>query len=394
MKVNFYNTFELVIPLWRYLIPYLSENNIEVTTHIVNISYRNGNIYDAKKHVRFVKVPKIFGRKKLIAHLIYYVKVPFIILFSKKSDLNIFFTQPPLFYLIGGLLSSLRNIPYYVYIMDFYPDIFYKAYKKKETRLIYRLMSKLSVISLNKANRIISIGSCMNNLLKLKGIDKKKIIYIPNLTDQKITPVPLAENKLLKSLIQLRDKFIILYSGNMGVAHRFDTLLSVSELLNEKKDILFLFVGKGYRKNEIESFLKAKNVNSLMLNDVTWDDLPHLLSLANIHYISLREDFTGLLVPSKFYSSLATGKPIIFEGKGEISDQIKLHNTGVVISEGDKTLLKDSILSYYSNKDLLYQHGKNARDLYLSKYELNAYSSIYFNKIQKEISKVKNECNQ
>ena len=108
----------------------------------------------------------------------------------------------------------------------------------------------------------------------------------------------------------------------------------------------------------------------ILLSYQEFDVLPQSLSAADIHFISLRPSFTGLVVPSKFYGALASGRPIIFEGEDrcEIACVIKENNCGFVVQHRDANTLSNKILYYYNHRINQENDGKNAFHTYEREY--------------------------
>jgi hypothetical protein len=99
----------------------------------------------------------------------------------------------------------------------------------------------------------------------------------------------------------------------MGFAHEFDTILEVAGRLSHYSDILFLFTGRGKRRAEIEAHIERHQPTNMRLLDfVPAEELSQSLAAADVHFICLREGFEGVMVPSKFYGCLASGRAIVY----------------------------------------------------------------------------------
>jgi colanic acid biosynthesis glycosyl transferase WcaI len=137
--------------------------------------------------------------------------------------------------------------------------------------------------------------------------------------------------------------------------------LKVAKHLLSYEEIIFVFIGGGVRKQEIYSqSLIQENIIILDYQDSSL--LSHSLSSAHIHFISLKPRFSGIMVPSKFYSSLATGRPIIYEGSNldELALVIKENQCGEVVEPENVDDLSTAILSYFNCQEKRILHGSNA----------------------------------
>jgi len=142
------------------------------------------------------------------------------------------------------------------------------------------------------------------------------------------------------------NRFIVLYSGNMGLCHEFETILvAASRLIDVCPRILFAFVGTGARHHEVASAAKRlPNVKLFPFQPRA--RLPQTLSAADAHLITLRSDVRGLVVPSKFYSAIACGRPVLYVGPcdTDMARDITKDRLGEVVANGDVHRLVDVLL--------------------------------------------------
>jgi glycosyltransferase involved in cell wall biosynthesis len=138
------------------------------------------------------------------------------------------------------------------------------------------------------------------------------------------------------------------------VSHFFEDILAVAGELEPCRDVQFVFVGGGMRFMEVERFVKEKNLSNVLL--VPYRDrsvLAQSLSVGDVHYVSLRPGFEGLVVPSKAYGIMAAGRPMIYQGSanGEIARMVAREGIGHVVPPGDREGLRNAILELCRNKE-------------------------------------------
>jgi len=355
-KVCFYNTFEISVPVWNWLFPFLVENNIQPTAIITTGKYRKSKKSKLGNYIDGIFVPRIFSSSKLLNHLFYVILTPVKILF-KRSDLNIFYTQPPLILPFFAFLSRLRKTPYVIHIMDYHPDLLVSSKKISRDSFVYKTFDKLYVRALKRATKVVVLGRCMTKLIRRKGVPLESINAITNFSS-------LESKEFSQRLNVPNRKLRLVYAGNMGIAHEFRTILSlISDFQN---DIDFIFVGKGTRKSELQEFKSATPLqNFKILEYLEEDEFVNLLESSDIHFISLRESFEGIMVPSKFYTSLCLGANILYEGPKdseiaqtlesleiefvENNDRVKMKEMLSQYLTGDRPHLKDKIRTYYKD---------------------------------------------
>lgn len=372
--IRFYNTYEPVTPLYRDLLPALADREFDVRVFVSRAAYRSERPpleeaagIDRGWVVRLwagVSSPGSTLKKAWIS-LTYAAGAAVRTVLGRRAALNVFLTQPPLFTLWGTFLKSLRGEPYVVVLMDLYPDVVLQDRSDWIPSWFASLLRWFSRQSLRRANRIVVIGRCTADRLESEGISRGKITLIPNWCDSQIEPHPSAACQLRQRL-DVGSSLVVLYSGNMGRSHRFETILEVARRLDGNEDVLFLFIGAGARRGEIESAMARFNLGNVTL--LPFQPLARLgdsLSSGDVHYVSLREGYQGLVVPSKVYGSLAAGRPVVYEGNadGEVARMIREGEIGRVIAEGDADELERILRSYAERRDCAVEQGKRARRL-------------------------------
>ena len=123
-----------------------------------------------------------------------------------------------------------------------------------------------------------------------------------------------------------------------GIVHDFGAVFEAMRALRDDPRVYFLFVGGGPRRAEVEAFARREGLTNFAYHDyVPRELLPHSLSVADVHLISLRPEFVGVSVPSKLYGAMASGRPILFVGPArcETADAIAEARCGVTIDPTD-----------------------------------------------------------
>lgn len=207
--------------------------------------------------------------------------------------------------------------------------------------------------------------------LVAKGVPADRIRTLPTWEDPAlVVPVP-RESNPFRMEHGLDGRFVVLYSGNLGAAHEFGTLLDAAGHLAAEPGIVFLFAGGGPRKRWVEDQVRSRGLQNVrFLPYQPREDLRFSLSAGDVHVVTLRPGFEGLLVPSKFVGALAAGRPILFVGPkaGEIPDGLAAGDCGVVVEPGEWMTLANAILELRANSDLLMRMGRNARALFEQHY--------------------------
>lgn len=288
----------------------------------------------ARETIRGVQVHRIwtsgFGRRNLwgrgIDYLSFYASAlracvrtlgPGFILVAK--------TDPPMISVIGAIAARWRGAQMVNWLQDLFPEVAAAAGIRSATGWTGGLLRTLRDWSLRHAAVNVAIGLRMRELLIERGIDPARVAVIENWADAElIRPIPHAENPLRREW-GYEDEFVVGYSGNMGIAHEFDTILDAAERLREQQGIRFLLIGAGKHLPYIRKNIEERGLANISLQPYQpRERLSESLSAADVHLISLRPEFDGLIVPSKFYGISAAGRPCLYIGAidGELSREI------------------------------------------------------------------------
>jgi glycosyltransferase involved in cell wall biosynthesis len=152
------------------------------------------------------------------------------------------------------------------------------------------------------------------------------------------------------------DKFILLYSGNMGYGHYLEPLIEVAQKVNQFKDIIFLFIGEGAKKTKLQDLVKDKGLCNVHF--LTWQEheiLPYSLASGDIALVSQESETSYSSIPSKTFNYMAVGAPLIGIGKygSDLQRIIEENNIGFYIDIDNFRDIEAIILNLYESRDSL-----------------------------------------
>jgi glycosyltransferase involved in cell wall biosynthesis len=308
------------------------------------------------------------------------------LLCSSEKRLYFFVTTPPFLPFCGYLLKKIRKQPYIVIIHDIYPEIAIKIRYTQEG-FITKIWEKCNKLIYNNADRIIVLGGCMEQVMKQKfPNNSEKIRVIQNWEHENfIKPLIKSENKF-SIANNLLEKFVITYSGNMGVNHNLEIVIEAATYL-KNSDVEFLLFGEGSQKNNLVIKSKESGLQNVKFFDFQpISNFPYTMTCGDAIVVSQEKGTEGLCVSSKFYTALAAGKPIIaiIGDNSEISNVIKTFNCGIVISNNDAEELAKKISELSADKNLCQEYGKNARVAFEQNFTYEIAMKKYFD-VVKEI---------
>ena len=293
---------------------------VEILTGLPYYAYKNSNVakkeFFYNKTIRRTSTSKIWPKKlkgRLINSFIYCLRVQLNLLFRlNRQKLLIYTSEPPFLPYFSYLLSFLNKTPFVVIIYDIYPDLFVKLGFLSVNNIFYKLLNFLNSLYLKKASEIVVLSNPMAELIIRKyPFVKEKLNIISSWSNHtKIYPIKKENNWFVKEN-KLKNDFIILYSGNQGRCHDLKTIVETAYLIKNKKDIKFIFIGKGAQNKKIRDLainLSLKNI--LFFEYQEFKDLTYTLNVADIACVTQNESSEGIVAPSKLYGHLAASTPI------------------------------------------------------------------------------------
>jgi len=320
-----------------------------------------------------------FGRGsnlgRIVDYLSFYLRVLATLLFERRRDGVLFLTTPPLLSFLGAIARVVRRQRYGIWSMDLHPDAEIASGMIRGDSVVARLLEWANATGYRKADFVIDLGRYMKARIVAKGVapERTHTVHVWSAKEE-ISPVPREENPLIDEL-GLRDKFVVMYSGNAGVVHDFRDICGAMRQLKDDPRIYFLFVGDGPRRAEIEEFARAHAIRNFQYRGYFGrEQLRYSLSLADVHLISLREPFVGISVPGKLYGIMASGRPALFVGPKacESAETIIESACGAVADPeaGDAVGKMIETLRVWQRDPVLVQAlGRNAREAFERTFE-------------------------
>jgi glycosyltransferase involved in cell wall biosynthesis len=281
-----------------------------------------------------------------------------------SPDVFVTKTDPPMLKVLGPILARLRGARAVHWAQDLYPEVAEGVGVIAETGLLARTMRGLSTGALRGHDRVVTVGRCMRErLVEERGLAPELVSVIPNWPPSVVTPVPHDENPF-RAEHDLDDRFVVMYSGNMGLAHPFDAVLdAAARLRDERPDVLFLFVGEGPRKDELRRQVQRRGLGNVrFLPFQPMERLHQSLSAADLHLVTMRPALEGLVVPSKLYGALGVGRPALFLGPSgsEAARVVAEHDCGTVLPDPGGEDLAGAIRAWRGDPDRWGAAGERA----------------------------------
>jgi colanic acid biosynthesis glycosyl transferase WcaI len=327
--------------------------------------------HDQAPPVRILKAPGLpYSRTRpgrLFNWVMFLVWASVRSLFVGHVDLVVTMTTPPGLSVIGAALKWLRRSRFWIWEMDLYPDVATALGAIESNSLPARVIGSLMHASRRQADGIIAIGSCMRDRLLdhdfgSAGLNPGRVVVAENWSDSGL---------IRATHLPAGGPLRVLYSGNLGLAHETDTVGQVILRLRNSKKVHFTFAGGGSRQQEIKTLCELHRIENVSFEPyVERNKLSERLAHCHVGLVTLRPGCEGTLVPSKVYSLLAAGRPILYIGPegstlgGIVGDGCGWHREPGDV-EGVLSLLEQMI----SDPELLVFASIQARRIFSSTYD-------------------------
>lgn len=357
----------------------LSNRDWDVSVLVGNRDYRSNKKIGSKFQIRGnvkifrVYIPK-FSNKQNIGRLLtsfwlifsFALKLPFL----GKFNAIVLGSNPPFSFFLAPYIRLInRDTKILFWSFDLYPDAIY-ASKNGNVSFFGKLLNKATVFCYKRLDVLVDIGECMKHRLKS---------YVNNIYTVTLTPWSFVEqnvqdeiHKPTRQMLFGDAKLTLMYTGTIGHAHEFDNFLALArKLQKENASIAFCFAGFGKKIDELKSLCNSDDLNISFAEFVNSDkELNERLSSADLMMVSLRENWTGISVPSKFFTSIATGKPVLYSGAKDsaIESWISKYNLGFHLTNNNIDLISRKLIEISNNSYLINDIKNNCLQSYNSNF--------------------------
>ncbi len=346
-------------------------------TSEIDSYYKKHNYYPESINgveVLRVRVPsfrKNYAASRIVNIMSYFFSAIMATFRVGKMDYIYTISQPPVFGGILGVIGKFIKRAKLIYnIQDFNPEQI-QAVSFTENKLVLGTMMGLDMFTCRQASKIIVVGRDMVETLKNRfSGNPPSYVHINNWIDEKATvPLPSDHPKVIefKKKYGLQDKFVIMYSGNIGLYYDLLEIEKIIEKFKDCKDVVFAFVGQGSVLEEMEQYKKEHSVDNIVFIPYqAKEDLVYSLNAGDVHFVVNARGIKGVSVPSKLYGVMAVGKPVlgILDEGAEARLIVEEADCGKVVAPSDYPAITELIRFFieHRNDKELSDMGKRGRD--------------------------------
>lgn len=351
--------------------------------------------FDEYKGIKIIRV-RVFEFEKTnklsrIKHILsYFVNSVFAVFKAEKPDVVFTCSQPPILGGILGVTAKFLTRSKLIYnIQDFNPEQT-EAVGYSKNKLILKAAKTFDKISCKKSDMVITIGRDMQETLK-KRFEGRKVpnnMVINNWINEKEV-YPLTHDdpdvSAFRKMYGLDGKFVIMYSGNIGLFYDLSNIIKVIGRFKDKSDVVFAFVGDGATKEELCSYVNDNGIENVLF--IPYQDkerLVYSLNSADVHFVLNAKGIKGVSVPSKIYGVLATNKPVfgVLEQGSEAWKIIEESGCGVLCNAGDYDDIYEKLKYVLENREEFLKNHSTGYDYMSERFTKDKSINMYIDTIK------------
>jgi len=274
-------------------------------------------------------------------------------------DIVLAMTDPPVAGIAGAFIARMADRPFVYNIRDLYPDMAIGGDIVQPNRWVAR-WEKMHRRALHQAVRVIVLGDDMRERIISKGVSPDRVVVVRD--GASFPPLLPARNDLVVQKIRCGFPFVALHAGNLGFYGAWDSLLKAAHILRNENTGL-VFVGDGANRAAMEISAKPlPNVRFLPFFPI--EQVPHVMMAGDVHIVTVRRGLEGVVVPSKLYSILAAGRPVLAIAAAE-SDAVRIvreSGCGISADPDDPAAIAAAIRELRNDQNRLIQMGIRAKE--------------------------------
>lgn len=319
-----------------------------------------------------------FGRASLpgraLDYLTFYLSASLRLLrLVGRGDIVIPMTDPPLIAVPASLAARAKKARVVNWVQDLFPEVAHALGFRLASGALGQVLRRMRDRSLAAAVSNVALGDLMRARIVARGVNPARVEVIHNwAAGHEVKPLDSGTNSLRRDW-GLAGKFVVGYSGNMGRAHDLVALLNAAEKLLAHPEFVFLFVGAGQQRETLVAETARRGLTNVMFQPYQpREALGVSLTVPDCHIVSLKPALEGLIVPSKLYSSMASGRPVLYLGsaEGEIGRLMQTSECFGLRADADDTdAIAQAILQMGESKEQTARWGANGRRLFEREFE-------------------------
>ena len=329
----------------------------------------------AIKRVKYLQCKRNHKLGRLVNYVSFTGKMFLRIFELRKYKAVMVYSNPPILPLVAICAHRLFQTKIIFVSYDVYPEVAYASRSLTEEGVIAKAMSWLNHKLFKEVSMVVALTEEMKTFLlqHRSELTPSRIVVIPNWAHEEKISL-----KMPDYCLKDEKEFVVSYFGNLGICQDIRSLCEAIELLQKEPNIHFLIAGHGSKMLGFQRQVQ-KYPNVSCMDFLNGTDFLKALKSSSCGIVSLEKGLKGMCAPSKYYSYLHSGTPVIaiVEENSYLAKEIQEQELGFVTPQGDGKSLAKAIKTIYRQRETRYKMGKSASNLYQQKYNIASAQEKY-----------------
>lgn len=309
---------------------------------------------------------------------------------ARSCDVLFVGSTPPIQGMMASVVKKIRKIPFVYVVQDIFPDSLVGAGLAGKKGLLWKIGSAVANFTYRNADSIVVISQGFKKNLMAKGVPTEKITVIYNWVDENATaPVEDEDNELFAEFGISRDKFRVVYAGNLGNAQNIGIIVDAARRLKENNNIEFIIFGKGGLEDEIKAIKEKEQLDNLKIMPLQpYERVSKVYGLGNVCIVACKAGLGGAAMPSKTWSIMSAGRAVLANfDEGELKEIVENNGCGVFTKADDLDGFVNAIEELAQQPEKCAEMGAKGREFILNNLTREVGTSKYVNVIRSVANK-------
>ena len=304
---------------------------------------------------------------------------------ARQCNMMFIVSTPPIQGALAAMVKKIRHIPFVYNLQDIFPDSLVGTGMAKKDGLLWKIGRCIEDYTYRHADMIIVISEGFKRNIIAKGVPKEKIEVIYNWVDENaIIPVKDEDNELFEEFGISKDKFRVVYAGNLGNAQNIDIIVNAARRLKDNSQINFIIFGNGGLENEIKETINKEQLYNLKILPLQpYERVAKVYGLGHVCIVACKPGLGGAAMPSKTWSIMSSGRAVLANfDEGELRKIVENNHCGVFTKADDLNSFVDVIVELSQHPEKCNEMGSKGRQFILDNLTREVGTQKYVNVIK------------
>jgi glycosyltransferase involved in cell wall biosynthesis len=293
----------------------------------------------------------------------------------------------------GCVVGAVRSLPWVFEVRDLWPESLVAVGQTAAGTLLYRSVGYVANLLYRRATHIVVDGEWKRRHLIQQGLEERRISVMRNVIEEDHCLDPYSDGAqearhALRQELGLREEFVLLYAGTLGMAHGLETVLLAAARLRDRGEVAFLVIGEGAEREQLLARSRELRLTNMRyLGKQPREKVPAYLLAADACLVPLRRsEVFKTAIPSKMLEAMAAAKPVILGVEGEAKEILLEAGGGIAVPPDDSEALANAILRLRQQPELAHALGANGRRAVREKYSCRQQARAYLELLARLVS--------